>query len=238
MSNSLRSSYKFLNNEDSLVLLLGSLKLIEIPNTYMYKTNANLTSKPWLSYLGKYILHITFRISIRDRKQQISSERDREFLEAKYEMLNRECKKVTEEIKQLEQPVDKIVDDFKRNLNLDAEIQGIYENKRESTSCNNLEIQSDSDVTNKISVSYDTVTMIEQSNDVDCNNEIISSTTAIKKSEHNVDPVVKQPIDNVLGKDKTVSSTFLKQYDDSLSNSTEMSRETFTNTITECVADI
>jgi hypothetical protein len=44
------------------------------------------------------------RISIRDRKQKSASETDRQFLEAEYDRLDRECRKVSEEIKTIEIP--------------------------------------------------------------------------------------------------------------------------------------
>lgn len=44
-----------------------------------------------------------FRITIRDRKQQVTSDIDREFLTEEFERLNRECAKVSDEIKALEE---------------------------------------------------------------------------------------------------------------------------------------
>jgi hypothetical protein len=48
-------------------------------------------------------------------------------------------------------------------MDLDVETQGINENKR----CDDLEIQGDSSVANKISMSGDTVTIVQQCNNVE-----------------------------------------------------------------------
>ncbi|XP_060580205.1 uncharacterized protein LOC132736992 [Ruditapes philippinarum] len=87
------------NEEPNLVIDVKTCSVGKMTSVKRHPSNvsAKIDVKETLAELRTRLVQLKKdRISIRDRKQQISSERDREFLEAVYERLNKECKKVTE----------------------------------------------------------------------------------------------------------------------------------------------